>query len=42
MFEAPGTLRKLVKGLSEAELSRRPAPGKWSIKEIVAHLADAR
>jgi hypothetical protein len=40
MFEAPGKLRKLVRGLTEAELSRRPAPGKWSIKEIVAHLAD--
>ncbi|MRR13057.1 DinB family protein, partial [bacterium] len=40
LFEAPQKLRKLVKGLTEQQLSRRPAPGKWSIKEIVAHLAD--
>ncbi len=39
-FEAPQKLRKLLKGLTEKQLSRRPAPGKWSIKEIVAHLAD--
>ena len=39
MFEAPQALRKLLKGLTEKQLSRRPAPGKWSIKEIVAHLA---
>ncbi len=40
MFEAPQALRKLLKGLTEKQLSRRPAPGKWSIREIVAHLAD--
>ena len=40
LFEAPQRLRKLLKGLTERQLSRRPAPGKWSIKEIVAHLAD--
>jgi hypothetical protein len=40
MFEAPQKLRKLLKGLTEKQLSRRPAPGKWSIREIVAHLAD--
>ncbi len=40
LFEAPQKLRKLLKGLTEKQLSRRPAPGKWSIKEIVAHLAD--
>lgn len=40
MAETPDRLRKLVKGLTERQLARRPAPGKWSIKEIVAHLAD--
>lgn len=40
MAEAPDRLRKLVKGLSEKELETKPAPGKWSIKEIVCHLAD--
>lgn len=33
-------LPALVKGLSEAELAWRPAPNKWSAKEIVCHLAD--
>jgi len=34
-------LQKLVKGLSKAQLTRRPAPDKWSIAEVLAHLADA-
>lgn len=37
---APDRLASLVEGLSAAELARRPAPEKWSIQEIVAHLAD--
>jgi uncharacterized damage-inducible protein DinB len=31
----------LIKGLSKKQLTRRPEPGKWSIAEILAHLADA-
>jgi len=34
-------LQKLVKPLSKKQLSQRPEPGKWSIAEILAHLADA-
>ena len=30
-----------VNGASEAELDARPAPGKWSAREIVHHLADS-
>ena len=37
----PGRIRKLVRGLPARKLKRRPAPGKWSIAEILAHLADA-
>jgi hypothetical protein len=40
MAESPGRLKSLVRGLTERQLSKKPAPGKWSIKEIVAHLAD--
>ncbi|MEO8055476.1 MAG: DinB family protein [Acidobacteriota bacterium] len=40
MAEAPDLLRRLVRGLSEKQLATKPAPGKWSIREIVAHLAD--
>src|SRR3984893_11859263 len=33
-------LRTLTQGLTPKELKWSPAPGKWSIAEIVAHLAD--
>jgi uncharacterized damage-inducible protein DinB len=36
----PKRLASAVSGLSESVLQRRPAPGKWSIHEIVGHLAD--
>jgi len=34
-------LAALVKRLSKKQLTRRPAPDRWSIAEILAHLADA-
>lgn len=37
---APVKLAKLLKKVSPAKARKRPAPGKWSIAEIVAHLAD--
>ena len=37
---APAKLARAVRGLRPAELRRRPRPGKWSIQEIVGHLAD--
>jgi len=40
MAATPDLLRKIVKGLTEKQLATKPAPGKWSIKEIAAHLAD--
>jgi hypothetical protein len=33
-------LDRLIKGVSTARLRKRPAPGKWSVSEILAHLAD--
>src|SRR5882724_4450218 len=38
---APKKLAALIKGKKKQQLSRRPAPGKWSVAEIMAHLADA-
>jgi len=38
--KAPDVLASLVEGLSAEHLEQRPAPGKWCIREIVAHLAD--
>jgi hypothetical protein len=32
---------RLIKGLSTAKLRKRPAPDKWSVNEILAHLAEA-
>ena len=34
-------LERLIKGKSTAKLRKRPAPDKWSVSEILAHLADA-
>lgn len=33
-------IEKLLKGVPPAKLRKRPAPEKWSVAEIVAHLAD--
>jgi len=38
---APKKIDRLLKGVRAATLRKRPAPGKWSIAEIVAHVADA-
>jgi uncharacterized damage-inducible protein DinB len=34
-------LTALIRGLDKQKLTQRPAPDKWSIAEILAHLADA-
>ncbi|MGA8150638.1 MAG: DinB family protein [Terriglobales bacterium] len=39
--ETPRKLQKLIKPLSKTQLTRQPEPGKWSIAQILAHLADA-
>mgnify|MGYP001547358248 CR=1 FL=1 len=36
----PATLAHLVQGADEPRLTRSPAPGKWSIRDILSHLAD--
>jgi DinB superfamily len=38
--ETPKKLRNLIKPLAKKQLLKRPAAEKWSIGEIVAHLAD--
>lgn len=38
---APDRLRRVVDGLSQAELRAHLRPGKWSVLEIAIHLADA-
>jgi hypothetical protein len=34
-------IERLIKGVSTAKLRKRPAPEKWSVNEILAHLAEA-
>jgi uncharacterized damage-inducible protein DinB len=36
----PSKLAKLVAGQPDSRLSQPPEPGKWSVRQILAHLAD--
>ena len=36
----PARLARVLDGLSPEQAEAQPAPGKWSVREIVAHLAD--
>jgi uncharacterized damage-inducible protein DinB len=38
--ETAGTLAALVQSQPEQRLREKPAPGKWSVAEILAHLAE--
>ena len=38
--EMPALLSKLVDGSPKGKLQKPPAPGKWSVGEILAHLAE--
>ncbi|MFO0889002.1 MAG: DinB family protein [Isosphaeraceae bacterium] len=40
-LQGPAALRQAVSGLDAAALKARPVPGKWSILEVVCHLADS-
>jgi len=35
-----GRLTRLIRGVNSKRLTRKPAPGKWSVNEIVAHLSE--
>ncbi len=39
--EGYSLVAEAVSGATDEELDRRPAPGKWSAREIVHHLADS-
>ena len=38
--QTPQQLARLIRGASTLELTRRPLPDKWSIAEIIAHMAE--
>ncbi len=37
----PQKLALLIKRVDKRRLTKRPAPGKWSVSEVLAHLADS-
>jgi uncharacterized damage-inducible protein DinB len=41
LVAGPAKVRQAVRGLSADQLRARPVPGKWSILEVVCHLADS-
>lgn len=38
LSDTPAEMARIVRGCSDAELQRQPAPDAWSAREIVAHL----
>jgi uncharacterized damage-inducible protein DinB len=38
--QTPARLAGLFEGLSTEQTEARPAPGKWNLREVMAHLAD--
>ena len=40
LVSSPRKISALVKGATKRQMGKRPAPGKWSVTEILAHLAD--
>ena len=40
MTELPSSLRTLTRGLSDEQMRRPEGPGKWSVIQVLEHLAD--
>lgn len=39
-FKTHDLLLEAIEGLTDEQLKRKPAPDKWSVTEVIAHLAD--
>lgn len=40
LAHTPAKIERLLKGIDESVLARRPAAAAWSVKEVLGHLAD--
>jgi hypothetical protein len=40
LAQQPGNYRQLLVGISDAAAQAEPAPGKWSIKQVLGHICD--
>jgi uncharacterized damage-inducible protein DinB len=40
LSDQPDELRVLLQGISDVEANTHPAPGEWSVKEVVGHICD--
>lgn len=40
MRETPGRITDLLKTMPPEAIERKPMPGKWSVREVLCHLAD--
>jgi len=40
LFDAPRMIAGLIAGISELALRLRPLPRKWSVTEIITHVAE--
>jgi len=40
LSQQPDDLRVLLQSVSEAQANVRPAPGEWSVKEVIGHICD--
>jgi DinB superfamily len=41
LTKQPGAYRQLLAGIPDAAAEAEPAPGKWSIKQVLGHICDA-
>jgi hypothetical protein len=41
LAKQPGDYRQLLDGISDIDATAAPAPGKWSIKQVLGHICDA-
>jgi len=40
LAKQPGKYRQILTGVSDADAAAPPAPGKWSVKQVLGHLCD--